>query len=102
MSKVRLIVGVYRADLGDDHVPSPVIAGCIDYGTWEIISSEESDEWSRELRRKFDPAEADYEWREVIAEFDPEVLKGLFSTSEVLGTLVPSDGQQMAEEPDAA
>jgi hypothetical protein len=85
--KVRLIVGVYRADLSDDHIPLPLVAGCIDQSTWEIVDAEETDAWARDLRQRYDPGDGDYEWREVVAEFDADALRSVFQTTKIRGEL---------------
>lgn len=87
-TRVRLIVGVNRDDLTDDRIPQPLIAGCIDHSTWEIIDWDESEEWAAELRARFDPPPGDmYEWREVVASFDTDALRSIFQTLAVDGAI---------------
>lgn len=85
--RVRLILGVSHDDIGDDRA-TPVVAGCMDMTTWEIIAYSEIDRVITAMKRMYDPGLDYYEWREVVAEFDSEPLRALFNEADpIVGKL---------------
>lgn len=76
--RARALIGVYRPDAEiDPEGVCPVIAGCMDAGTWEVMPVEESDAIFDAWKKSYDPSGADYDWREVWIELDREQLRAL-------------------------
>lgn len=85
MSRVLMLVGVYRADWQDERFQAdivPVVAGVVDETVWEHETEAETDaRWSA-CKAAWDPSGMDYEWREVWVRLDVPGLRAPFEIPE--------------------
>lgn len=87
--KVTMLVAFYRPDLDAGEAAYPVVVGCINHDTLEVIDQEDEDRIWREMRDSmFGSSEVDYEYRPVDVEIPRAELAKLIQVHTVQGKVL--------------